>query len=315
MLASHVAVEKKDPLSPGHLPLRRIGVDTLIRLRVPSWSTLLVPLGTVLCISIGTGIDAKAQGAQQSTESAITELVKSIAQPLNKANAKKVIVFDFRGPNEQVHPVGKWLADQVSMSIQRNMPKIKATDRLQQTPNNGIAETTPDANVIFAAETSRARSLGADVIITGTFARVSDQIGVSLSIARMADLEKTQDVRTGLVPISKEITDLTPEPIPVLELKDGIPRAGMGGIPMPICSRCPAPRFPRNARDGDIVLLEIVVTREGRPERIKIIKSPSPELADSAVRTVQSWRFKPAIGFDGSPVAVFAPIEVTFRRR
>jgi TonB family protein len=264
---------------------------------------------------MGSGIDAKAQSTHQATDSAIAELVESIAQPLKKANARKVIVFDFRGPNGQLHPVGKWLADQVSMTIQKNLPKIKAIDRSQQSPNDGIAETTTDLETIFAAETTRARSLGADVIITGTFARVSDQIGVSLSIAKMADLEKIQDVRTGLVPISKEIMDLTPEPMPVLDLKDGIPRAGMGGITMPVCSRCPAPEFPRNARDGGVVLLEIVVTREGRPERIKIIKSPSPALADSAVRTVQSWRFKPAIGFDGSPLAVFTPIEVTFRRR
>jgi TonB family protein len=201
------------------------------------------------------------------------------------------------------------------MAIQKDLPKIKAIDRSQLSPNNANAETSMDVNAIFTAETSRARSLGADVIITGTFARVSDQIGISLSIAKMANLEKTQDVRTGLVPISKEIMDLTPEPIPVLDLKDGIPRAGRSGITMPICTRCPAPESPRNAREGDVVLLEIVVTSEGRPERIKIIKSPSPDLADRAVRTVQSWRFKPAIGFDGSPVAVFTPIEVTFRRR
>src|SRR5580698_10016455 len=68
-------------------------------------------------------------------------------------------------------------------------------------------------------------------------------------------------------------------------------------------------------RMGYFNFLEIVVTSEGRPERIKIIKSPSPDLAHSAVQAVQSWRFKPAIGFDGSPVAVFTPIEVTFRRR
>lgn len=272
-------------------------------------------LSTVLFISIGFGIGAKAQSTRQTTDSAITELVESIAKPLKKANSKKVIVFDFRGPNEQLHPVGKWLADQVSMTIRKEFPKIEAIDRSLLSPNNAIAETPTDSHAIFAAETSQARSLGADAIITGTFARVSDQIGVSLSIANMADLGKTQDVRTGLVLISKEITDLSPEPIPGLDLQNGIPRAGKGGITMPICTRCPAPEFPRNAKEGGIVLLEIVVTPEGRPDRIKIIKSPSPDLADSAVRTVQSWRFKPAIGFDGSPIAVFTPLQLTFHQR
>jgi TonB family protein len=170
-------------------------------------------------------------------------------------------------------------------------------------------------NAIFAAEISQARSLGADAIITGSFAKVSDQIRVTLLIANMADLGKTQEVKTGLVLISKEITDLTTEPIPGLDLRDGIPRAGMSGISMPICTRCPAPEFPRDVKEGGVVLLEIIVTAEGRPERIKIIKSPNPDLADSAVRTVQSWRFKPAIGFDGRPIAVFTPLEITFHRR
>lgn len=264
-------------------------------------------------MSIGFGIGNNAQSAHHDTDSAIRELVESIAQPLKKANARKVIVFDLRGPNEQLHPVGKWLADQLSMTIQKDLPKIEAIDRSQLSPNNEIVST--DVHAIFTTEIRQARSLGADVIITGTFARVSDQIGVSLSIAKMADLGRTQDVRTGLVPISKEIADLTPEPIPGLDLKDGIPRAGTGGITMPICTRCPAPEFPRNVDEGGVVLLEIVVTPEGRPERIKIIKSPSPDLAASAVRAVHSWRFKPAVGFDGSPIAVFTPIQLTFHGR
>jgi TonB family protein len=264
-------------------------------------------------MSIGFGIAANAQSAHPATDSSITALVEGISQPLKRANTKKVIVFDFRGANEQVHPVGKWLADQVSMTIQKELPKIKAIDRSQLNPKSGIAEASTDPHLIFVAEINEARALGADVFISGTFARVSDQIGVSVEITKIADRGQTLEVRTGLVPISRAITDLSSEPIPGLDLKDGIPHAGIGGISMPICTRCPAPETPRNATKRGVVLLEIVVTPDGRPEKITIIKTPSPELADSAVRTVQSWRFKPAIGFDGSAIAVFTPIEVTFQ--
>jgi hypothetical protein len=95
----------------------------------PWRNTLHVFLSTVLFTSVGFGIEAKAQNAQQATDSAIIELVEGIAKPLKKANAKKVIVFDFRGPNQQLHPVGKWLADQVSMTIRKDFPKIEAIDR------------------------------------------------------------------------------------------------------------------------------------------------------------------------------------------
>ena len=295
--------------------LLTIGVDTVNKPIRPWRNTLHALLSTVLFTSVGFGTEDKAQSAQQATDSAITELVESTAKPLKKANAKKVIVFDFRGPNAQLHPVGKWLAEQVSMTLRKEFPNIEAIDRPLLSPNSGIAETSTNAHAIFVTEISQARSLGADAIITGTFAKVSDQIGVSLSIANMSDIEKTQDVRTGLVPISQVITDLTPEPIPGLDLQNGIPRGGMGGITMPICTRCRAPELPRNAQEGGIVVLEIVVTPEGQPDRIKIIKSTNPDLVDNAVRTVQSWRFKPAIGFDGRPIAVFVPIEITFHRR
>jgi TonB family protein len=273
---------------------------------------LIAFMSTVLFVPIGLRMDAKTQIAQLTTDSAITELVESMAQPLKNAKAKKVIIFDFRGPNEQLHPVGKWLADQVSMTMRRELPKIETIDSSQLTPGNKIADTSTDVDVVFAAEIIRARSLGADIIMSGTFARVSDQIGVSLSIARMADLGKTQEYRTGLIPISTEITELTPEPIPGLDLKDGIPHAGTAGISMPICTHCPPAEFPRNAVGGGVVHLELVVTTEGRTEKITIIDTPSPELAASAVRAVRGWRFKPAIGFDGKPIAVYAPIQLTF---
>jgi TonB family protein len=287
-------------------------VDTLIQRTRPWRYSGYVFLSIILLILVGFGIDSKAQSTQQATDTAITRLVQSVAKPLKQANAKKVIVFDFTGSKGQQHPVGKWLADQVSMAIRKAFPKIEVVDRSQLNPSNAIAETYTDVNARFAAEIRKARSVGADAIVTGSFAKVAGEIGVSLSIANMADLGKTQDVKTELIPISAVITDLTPEPIPGLELRDGIPLAGSAGVTMPICIRCPAPDSPRGAKDGGVVHLEIVVTSEGRPDRIKIINSPSPDLAERAVRTVQNWLFKPTIGFDGRPIAVLAPIQVSF---
>ncbi len=36
-------------------------------------------------------------------------------------------------------------------------------------------------------------------------------------------------------------------------------------------------------------------------------------LEEKAVEAVKQWRFKPALGPSGKPVAVVVPIEVTFR--
>ena len=36
-------------------------------------------------------------------------------------------------------------------------------------------------------------------------------------------------------------------------------------------------------------------------------------LEEKAVEAVRGWRFKPAIGPNGKPVATLVPVEVTFR--
>jgi TonB family protein len=135
---------------------------------------------------------------------------------------------------------------------------------------------------------------------------------VSLAIVGLAELEKTHEMRTWIVPISKEIMDLSQEPIPGLELRDGYHLAGSGGITMPICTSCPPPEPTPDQEEGGFVRLELVVTPEGRSGRIKIITSSSPETAARAARAVQKWRFTPALGFDGKPIAVIVPIQIEF---
>jgi protein TonB len=44
-----------------------------------------------------------------------------------------------------------------------------------------------------------------------------------------------------------------------------------------------------------------------------VVKGPGLGLEEKAVEAVKQWRFKPALGPSGKPVAVVVPIEVTFR--
>jgi TonB family protein len=261
------------------------------------------PAARELTIYIG------AQGSPLGTDSAIDVLVQRLAEPLKTAKAKNVVVLDLRGPDGGLYTAGKWLSDRVSVAIAAQFPKLKLIDRTQlpsseETPG---VPTTPSA--LFEKEVQEARSVGADVAVEGNFAGVSGQIGVSLTVVKLSELGKTHETRSGLIPVPKGIDDQGFQAIPPLQLEDGFPRAGKSGINMPVCTYCP------NASGGGngTALLEIIVTQDGRPDRIKILKSPSPELEAAAVKTVQSWRFKPAVGFDGNPIAVITPIQITFR--
>jgi TonB family protein len=271
-------------------------------------------MGIILVSFVGFEIYASAQGQPKPFDTGLTDLISRLADPFKNAKARKVVVLDFTGPNGQVHPIGKWLADQVSAAIQKEFPSFQIIDRSKLNFNNQTPKPSPDLQaVMFNRDIKQARSVRANVFIIGTFAKISDaQIGVSLAIVGLAELEKTHEMRTWIVPISKEIMDLSQEPIPGLELRDGYHLAGSGGITMPICISCPPPDSARNSEEGGFVHLELVVTAEGRSGRIKIITSSSPETAARAARVVQTWRFTPALGFDGNPIVVVVPIQIDF---
>jgi TonB family protein len=61
------------------------------------------------------------------------------------------------------------------------------------------------------------------------------------------------------------------------------------------------------------VVLECVITPEGRATNIKILESLGTDFDESVVKAVSVWRFKPATGPDGKPAAVSTIIEATFK--
>lgn len=93
-------------------------------------------------------------------------------------------------------------------------------------------------------------------------------------------------------------------------------RAGTGGVGYPSCLYCPSPAYSEDARKAKwqgTVVLQVVITAEGRATNIQVIKGPGLGLEDKAIEAVRNWQFKPALGPNGKPVATITPIEVTFR--
>jgi protein TonB len=91
---------------------------------------------------------------------------------------------------------------------------------------------------------------------------------------------------------------------------------GTGGVGYPSCAYCPDPKYSEEARKAKYqgtVVLQAVITPDGRAIEIQVVKGPGLGLEEKAVEAVKQWRFKPAVGPSGKPVAVVVPIEVTFR--
>ena len=105
---------------------------------------------------------------------------------------------------------------------------------------------------------------------------------------------------------------------PVITQNDGRPvfRPGQKGITYPSCLYCPEPQYSDEARAAKIqgvVSLQVIIQPDGHATNIQIVKGIGYGLDERAVEAVRRWRFKPAIGPNGTPVATITPIEVNFK--
>ena len=60
------------------------------------------------------------------------------------------------------------------------------------------------------------------------------------------------------------------------------------------------------------VVLSVLVTAEGKADKIRVVRSLDPDLDRSSIRTVSSWQSKDS---DGKSVAVRLSVEVNFQLR
>ena len=95
----------------------------------------------------------------------------------------------------------------------------------------------------------------------------------------------------------------------------GVFRAGINGVGTPQCIYCPDPEYSDEARKAKYqgtVLLQIIVSADGRVMRATAAKGPGMGLEEKAIEKVLTWKLKPALGPNGKPVPVSLTVEVTF---
>jgi TonB family protein len=75
------------------------------------------------------------------------------------------------------------------------------------------------------------------------------------------------------------------------------------------------PQYTPEAKHAKIegtVRLSTVISKEGVPEEIKVVKGLDPGLDKNAVAALEKWLFEPGTK-DGKPVRVAATVEINFR--
>jgi len=94
----------------------------------------------------------------------------------------------------------------------------------------------------------------------------------------------------------------------------GIFAPGRGGVTTPQVIFNPEPSFSdeaRKAKAQGMVLLVLVVGKDGRPHDIRVGQSPGMGLDEKAIEAVNRWRFRPAT-LNGQPVATQIAVQVDF---
>jgi len=89
--------------------------------------------------------------------------------------------------------------------------------------------------------------------------------------------------------------------------------AGSGGVPVPKRTRTVAPEYPAEAQAQGIrgiVILELVIDREGKVADVKVIRS-IPGLDEAAVEAAEQWAYE-RTKVDGKPVSVRLTVPITF---
>lgn len=253
-----------------------------------------------------------APSAVTDFDAALGQLAFQIAGPLEKERVKRVIVADLLDANGRWHPVGRFLADRLSAILLRDYPTLETIDVSHS--QTVLDDSGPRGGKAFPDTRNWAKKLGAKAVIIGSFAKTPEGIGIWLTAMKTGS-GQTYVQTKGVVPVSEEINAMLGEPMP--SPKTRIARAGVGGVTVPVCIYCPGPQYTDKAKAAKYhgtVILQVVITTEGRAANISIIKRVGMGLDEAAIEAVRDWKFRPAVGPDGQAVATLVPIEIAFRQ-
>lgn len=93
-------------------------------------------------------------------------------------------------------------------------------------------------------------------------------------------------------------------------------RAGENGIGTPACLYCPEPLYTSEAAKAKFrgsVFVQAIIQPDGHATDIHVVKGAGLGLDEKAIEAVRTWRFKPAVGPNGVPIATTTMLEVNFR--
>jgi len=256
-------------------------------------------------------------------KNSIDSLASQMADALNHAKAKTVVVFDLVGPANKLTALGQKLSADFRSNLGKSGTALDVVElsKIQ----NAIRETRLAPSVFRDPDLASwlAQSLSADASISGSVSFDSGIMNVSMDLHLVKSETVAHSFKAAL-PLTEDMKALG-DKSPEKDYLAGIPIPGEEGYSNPKCVYCPTAHFSDEAVKNALrkknknkdkfqgkVTLTVEIGEDGRAHDIKVIKALPYGLTDEAIKAVQSWTLDPVIGPDGKPAAVRQIIEITF---
>ncbi len=223
-------------------------------------------------------------------------------------------------------PYGIQAADELAQEFARQDKTVQIIDRkLFKDQLHQLEEEQIPINILNSANVARwlGLKLGAKIVLVGTAKGLPNSNAVELSARFLDSLDDKKigpSAEVNLAP-SQSLPDLSPialpqlPPLPESFQGERVYRAGVNGVGIPTCDYMPYPNYSDDARTfrfSGTILIEGIVWRDGTVKLFRFERGAPYGLNQATLRTVNTWRCKPAM-FEGKPIPVFVPFEITVR--
>jgi TonB family protein len=238
------------------------------------------------------------------------KFARQLQQNISGLALHKVYVPDFTDPSGKQNLLGRFYAASFSKLLSDDSKAFSVVQRNNAhrlLSESGWTDRDLAKSDVLAKVVSEFHP---DAILWGTLSTNGDKLTIDFVARDPSDKELFRDQ------FSEKIDSFVRD---MLE-NDGSEPAyyfvALDGVTMPKCVVCPDPPYPEKARSKKVqghVVLSVLVTAEGKADKIRVVTGLDPDLDRSSIRTVSSWQFQASKDSDGKSVSVRVPVEVTFQ--
>jgi len=288
-------------------------------------------LGAIVSIVVLTPLWAAHSQLSVGAASGIEDIAHQLADKLDDPDKKAVLVLDMSTPEYPWLPFGASLADQVSAALAKTSHDLQVVDRVQLKAALDAQHFSPKDEFQFKNAIALGKSLGASTLVLGSFGAAENGIGVTVVGYRLAEFDVPRSNRFmvgmvfGRIDLTPEIASQLDVPLDSLRPRDGIARAGVGGVSIPSCVKCTPPSmhvpdidlqgFLRDKGGAGTIVMQLIITAEGHVAQVTVAQSIGYGIDEQYAKAAKDFEFKPAVDADNKPVSVRTPFTMTMNRK